>query len=98
MKNKTRSAFDNQENLDVTEAYGQPADDAETVKKETEEKLNRKKLKKSKERKPEVERVLEGMKIKSTPEDLIKVLRSKKNYPLINVQAEVMFSVQMDAF
>ena len=98
MKNKTRSAFDNQENLDVTEAYGQPADDAETVKKETEEKLNRKKLKKSKERKPEVERVLEDMKIKSTPEDLIKVLRSKKNYPLINVQAEVMFSVQMDAF
>ena len=98
MKNKTRSAFDNQENFDVTEAYGQPADDAETVKKETEEKLNRKKLKKSKKRKPEVERVLEDMKIKSTPEDLIKVLRSKKNYPLINVKAEVMFSVQMDAF
>ena len=55
-KNKTRSALDNQENLDVTEAYGHPADDAETVKKETEEKSNRKKLRKSKKRKPEAGR------------------------------------------
>ena len=91
--NKTRSALDNQENFDESEADGQTANDAKTVKKETEGKLN----KKSKKRKSEVERLLEDVKIKTTPEDLRKVLRSKKNYPLINQQADVMFSVQMDA-
>ena len=94
--NKTRSALDKQENLDVSEADGPIADDAKTVKKETEEKSKEKKFKKSKKRKSEVERLLEDVKIKTTPEDLRKVLRSKKNYPLINKQADVVFSVQMD--
>ena len=94
---KTRSALNSNENPDdVLKADVPVADDAKATKQgekdvESEIKIKRK----VKTRKTEVEKLLDGMKIKCAPEDQRKVLRSKKNYPFQSRLKEcATFSVQ----
>ena len=93
---RSRSALDSNENPnDMLEADGQVADDARAVRKDDEEKDLERKTRKARQRKTEVEKLLDDMKVKDTPEDGRKVLRSQKNYPFLSRhKEEVMFSVQ----
>ena len=93
---KSRSVLDSNENPnDMLEADRHAADDARAVRSYEEDKDFKRKIRKVRKRKTEVERLIDDMKVKDTPEEGRKVLKSQKNYPFLSRQKEeVMFSVQ----